>query len=69
MKKKICLTIFLLIILMANSVFAVSTTMQIVEDNVCTINLTDSSSLEKKLISYDLTKHQVTLQLKVKNDS
>lgn len=69
MKKKICLTIFLLIILIANSVFAVSTTMQIVEDNVCTINLTDSSSLEKKLISYDLTKHQVTLQLKVKNDS
>lgn len=69
MKKKICLTIFLLIILMANSVFAVSTTMQIVEDNICTINLTDSSSLEKKLISYDLTKHQVTLQLKVNNDS
>lgn len=69
MKKKICLTIFLLIILMANSVFAVSTTMQIVEDNICTINLTDSSSLEKKLISYDLTNHQVTLQLKVNNDS
>mgnify|MGYP004698561821 FL=1 len=57
MKKSIILTIFLLIILMANSVFAVTTTMEVVEDNVCTIELNDSSSFEKKLISTNLTEH------------
>lgn len=69
MKKSIILTIFLLIILMANSVFAVTTTMEVVEDNVCTIELNDSSSFEKKLISTNLTEHEVTLQLKISNNA
>ena len=38
-----------------------------VEDNVCTIKLNEKANLEKKLVEYDLDKHQVTLQLKVNN--
>ena len=69
MKKFFTLTIFLLIILMATNVFAITTTMEIVEDNICKITLNDYSSLEKKIISSDLTNHQVTLQLEITNDS
>lgn len=69
MKKSLALTIFLLIILMATNVFAVTTTMEIVEDNVCTIKLNDSASFEKKLVDSNLTNHQVTLQLKVTNNA
>lgn len=69
MKKIFTLTVFLLIILMATNVFAVTTTMEIVEDNICKITLNDYSSLEKKIISSDLENHQVTLQLEITNDS
>ena len=73
MKKKISLIIFLLIIMLATNVFAATksadTTMSIVEDNVCTIQLEEKASFEKKMISYDLTKHQVTIQLDIKNYS
>ena len=43
--------------------------MEIVEDNICTIKLNDSSSFEKKIVDSNLTKHQVTLQLKINNNS
>ena len=73
MKKKISLIIFLLIIMITTSVFAsaksTDVSMQIVEDNICTIKLKENSEFEKKIIEYDLTKHQVTLQLKVSNNS
>ena len=69
MKKTVVLTIFLLIVLMATNVFAVSTTMEIVEDNVCTIKLNDNATFEKKIVESDLTNHEVTLQLKISNDS
>ena len=69
MKKIFTLTVFLLIILMATNVFAVTTTMEIVEDNICKITLNDYSYLEKKIISSDLENHQVTLQLEITNDS
>ena len=69
MKKSFTLTLFLLIILIATNVFAVTTTMEIVEDNICKITLNDYSSLEIKIISSDLTNHQVTLQLEITNDS
>ena len=62
-------TIMLLILSIATSVFAVTTTMKIVEDNICTIKLNDSSSFEKKIVDLDLTNHQVTLQLKISNNS
>ena len=71
MKKKITLTIFLIIMMMTSSVFATAKSadvkMEIVEDNVCTIKLNEKANLEKKLVEYDLDKHQVTLQLKVNN--
>ena len=71
MKKKIALTIFLIIMMMTTSVFATAKSadvkMEVVEDNVCTIKLNEKVNLEKKLVEYDLDKHQVTLQLKVNN--
>ena len=71
MKKKITLIIFLLITMIATTVFATAkssdVTMEVVEDNICKIKLNESADFEKKLIETDLTKHQVTLQLKVNN--
>ncbi len=71
MKKKITLTIFLIIMMMTTNVFATAKSadvkMEIVEDNVCTIKLNEKANLEKKLVENDLDKHQVTLQLKVNN--
>ena len=68
--KKIALTMFLLIILMTTTVFAATdVTMEIVEDNVCIIDLNEDSSFEKKIIDSDLENHEVTLQLKVTNNS
>ena len=73
MKKKIALTIFLVIIMMATNVFAAAKStdvkMEIVEDNICTIKLNDESTFEKKMIEYDLREHEVTLQLKISNNS
>lgn len=69
MKKSFALTVFLLILLITTNVFAVSTTMEIVEDNICTIKLDDKASFEKKIVSSYLSNHQVTLQLKVSNNS
>ena len=73
MKKKITLTIFLLIIMVTTSVFASAkssdVSMQVIEDNVCTIKLNEDSEFEKKMIEYDINKHQVTIQLKVSNNS
>lgn len=68
--KKVVLTIFLLMIVMTNNVFAATeVTMEIVENNICTINLNEFSYLEKKIINSNLANHEITLQLKVTNDS
>ena len=71
MKKKITLIIFLVITMIASTVFATAkatdVTMEVVEDNICTIKLNESAEFEKKLVETNLTKHQVTLQLKVNN--
>ena len=67
MKKKITLIIFLLITMIATTVFATAkssdVTMEVVEDNICKIKLNESADFEKKLIETDLTKHQVTLKV------
>lgn len=68
MKKSIALIIFLSIILVATNVFAVTTTMEIVEDNICKIELEDSVSFEKKIIASNLENHELTMQLKINND-
>jgi len=68
--KKLVLTLFLLIILMATNVFATTdVTMEIVEENICTIYLNEDSYFEKKIIDSDLANHEVTLQLKITNNS
>ena len=42
--------------------------MEVVEDPVCTIELGDNASFEKRLISQDLANKEVTLQLQVVNN-
>jgi len=70
MKKKIALTIFLLIVMMATNIFAATkVTMEIVEDNVCTIDINEQCSFEKKIVDSKLENHEVTLQLKITNDA
>lgn len=70
MKKFFTLTIFLIIALVANMSFAATTTsFEVVEDNVCTIKLNEYCEFEKKMISSDLEKRQVTMQMKVTNNS
>ena len=70
MKKKIFITLFLLLILIANISFASysTVTMSIVEEPVCTIDIGNNSKFEKKLISKDLNNKEVTLQLQVTNN-
>ena len=68
MKKKIAITLFLIMIMMATNVFAVAkatdVTMSIVEDNVCTIKLNEKS---EKLIKYFMP-GPITLVLKKNKD-
>ena len=70
MKKKIFLGLFLILILIANISMASYSTvqMEVVEEPVCTIELGDNASFEKKLVSKDLANKEVTLQLQVVNN-
>ena len=81
MKKRITLVIFLLIVLISTTSFATTSTttgatsstsakvrLQIVEDNVCTIHISDNSTLEKKIISADIDKNQITMQMEIANN-
>ena len=70
MKKKIFITVFLLLILLTNLSFASysTVTMSVVEEPVCTIEIGENSKFEKKLISKDLNNKEVTLQLQVTNE-
>ena len=68
--KKITLTILLLLLMMTSTVFAATNiTMEIVENNICTIDLNEYSSFEKKIVDSDLENHKITLQLKISNNS
>lgn len=70
MKKRIALTIFLAIIMIANIAFATTeVTMEIVEENICTIDLNEDVTFEKKIVDSDLKNHQVTLQLQISNNA
>lgn len=76
MKKliKIVLLFLVLLLLIYTSVSAVSVssenaTFEIVENNVCTINITDKAIFEKKIIDYDLEKRELTIGLKVTNNA
>lgn len=68
MKKKFSIAIFLLFVLLSTTVFASTPVkMEIVENNICDIKLQENANFEKKLIKYDLDKHQLTLQLQISN--
>jgi len=69
MKKSISITIFLIIILVANISFASynTVTMTVVDEPICTIELGENSSFEKKLVSKNLPNKEVTIELKVTN--
>lgn len=72
LKKISC--IILLVLLFCSSVFAATVSsekakLEIVENNTCTINITDTAVFEKKIIDYDLDKKELTIGLKVTNNA
>lgn len=70
MKQKISIALCLLLILISTTVFASTPVkMEIVENNICNIKLNKNSNFEKKIVSSELDKKQVTLQLQVNNDA
>ena len=70
MKKSVFITLFLILILVANISLASydTVTMTVVEEPVCTIEIGETSSFEKRLIEKDLNNKEVTLQLQVTNE-
>ena len=70
MKKSVFITLFLILILVANISFAnyETVTMTVVEEPVCTIEIGENSKFEKKLIEKNLNNKEVTLQLQVTNE-
>ena len=74
MNKKIITITLLLIILFSTSIFAATASsekavLSIVENNVCTIDITNKSIFEKKIVDYDLEKKELTIGLKVSNNA
>jgi len=74
MKKRIFSIILMLIVLLSTSVFAATTSsekakLEIVENNICTIDITDTAVFEKKIVDYDLEKKEITIGLKVTNNA
>ncbi len=74
LNKKILFVFTILFILLSTTCLAASTSsenakLEIVENNVCTVNIQDTATYERKLISYDLEKKELNFQLKVTNNS
>lgn len=74
MKKKLIFTVLTLIVLLSTSVFAATTSsekakLEIVENNICTINITDTAVFEKKIVDYNLDNKEITIGLKVSNNA
>ena len=71
-KFKFFILLILSIMLLSTTCFATvinssNAKMEIVEDNTCTIKISDYATFEKKMIDYDLEKRELTIQLKVTN--
>ena len=66
---KVFIAIFTLLILIANVSFASydNVTMEVVDEPICRIDISDKSYFEKRVINADLTNKNVTIQLKVVN--
>lgn len=67
-------SVILLVLLLCSSVFAATTSsekarLEIVENNICTINITENAVFEKKIVDYDLDKKELTIGLKVTNNA
>ncbi len=76
MKKltKIALLFLISILVISTSVSAAfvsseNASFEIVENNICTINITDKAVFEKKIIDYDIEKSELTIGLKVTNNA
>ena len=66
----IAIAIFTIITMFTSLVYAATTeTFEVVDDQVCTIKINDYCDFEKRMTSYDLNKRQVTIQLKITNNS
>ncbi len=66
----IAMNIFIVAITLSSMVYATTTeTFEVVDDQICTIQLNDYCKFEKKMIDANLTQRQVTIQLKITNDS
>ena len=70
MKRSVLITLFLILILISNISLASydTVTMTVVEEPVCTIEIGENSSFEKKLVEKNLNNKEVTLQLQVTNE-
>ena len=66
---KIFLAVFILLVFVANLSFASydNVTMEVVDEPVCRVDISDKSYFEKRVIDADLANKQVTIQLKVVN--
>lgn len=71
-KKKIIFAIIAILMMVSTTCLAATTSsekakLEIVENNICTINIQNMANFEKKIIASDLEKKELTLQLKVSN--
>ncbi len=73
-KKKIMVGIMTMLLLVSSVCFAATTnsekaTLEIVENNVCTIQINDFAVFEKKIVDYDLEKKELTIGLNITNNA
>lgn len=71
-RNKIFIMVIAILLLLTNICFAATASsnnakFEIVENNICTIKINDTATFEKKIVSYDLEKKEVDIQLKVTN--
>ena len=72
MKNKLWFSLFVILMLISTTCFAASVssddaTLTLVENNVCTIQVTDFVQFEKSLIEFDETNKEFTIQLAITN--
>lgn len=73
-KMKIIVMAVTMLLLLSNVCFAATVSsekakLEIVENNICTIKVNEVSTFEKKIVASDLTKKEITMQLKITNDA
>ena len=71
-KNKLWVTLFVILMLISTTCFAASVsstdaTLTLVENNVCTIQVTDFVQFEKSLLAFDKTNKEFTIQLAIAN--